>query len=123
MSSKGFKLKNIIAVNSGGFIGTSENEQNIQESLNVILSTQKGMRPGIPDFGCAIINRVFDQNDPTQELVIRDDIISAIETWEPRVEINAVELTINPDTYEIGVQVDYSVIDLGEDNIVKHEIQ
>ena len=50
--SKGFSYRNTVLNRVGGKIETSESEQNIKDSLMVLLSTRKGDRVGMPSYGC-----------------------------------------------------------------------
>lgn len=119
----GFVFRNaILKFGIGGKLATSEDEKNVRDSLNVILSTAKGERPGMPDFGCSCIDRVFDPNDPMMSIIIKEDIISAVNRWEPRAEINDIIFTINEDGYTDEILVDYSVRRIGTPYMVD-EIQ
>lgn len=122
MRYKGYKLGNTVKVIGGG-IATSTDYDNIQEGLQILLSTRRGDRAGMPDYGCSVIERVFDPNDILQMSIIEDDIRETVSAWEPRINLTDVVLTPNEDTFEIDVQVGYEVVDLGEGYEQLDEIQ
>lgn len=110
--SKGFSYRNTILNRVGGKVETSEAEQNIKDSLMVLLSTRKGDRVGMPSYGCGVMDRVFDPLDDFSENIIRDDIFRAVKRWEPRVSLTAVRLVVNQVTFTYAVSVDYDIIDM-----------
>ena len=122
--SKGFVFRNfILSSGIGGKLSTSQDDENIKDSLRVLLTTSKGERAGMPEYGCSITERVFDPNDPMQEIIMREDILEAIQKWEPRVEVNNVEFTLNEDGYTIDTVIDYSTRKLGPDETMIDKIQ
>ena len=68
-------------------------DDDIQQSILIILSTAKGERVMRPDFGCGIHDLVFDPNDATTAASIRVEVNSALVTWEPRIEVLDVTVT------------------------------
>ena len=109
--SKGFSYRNTVLNRVGGKIETSENEQNIKDSLMVLLSTRKGDRVGMPSYGCGVMDRLFDPLDDFSENIIRDDVLRAVKRWEPRVNLTAVRLNVDQDNFSYSVSVDYDIID------------
>jgi phage baseplate assembly protein W len=109
--SKGFVYRNTILDRVGGSIGTSQTEENIKDSLRVLLSTRKGDRVGIPSYGCGVIDRIFDPLDDFSENIIRDDIYRAVKDWEPRINVTAVSLEVDYATFTYSVKVDYDIVD------------
>lgn len=69
-------------------------EQDIRESLNIILSTAPGERTMQPDFGCDIHHHVFDVMNNTTIHQLKDDVKRAILNFEPRIDLQAVEVSI-----------------------------
>lgn len=120
--SKGFRFNNIIATSIGGTIGTSEDDENVADSLRMILSTKKGSRAGMPEFGCDLVDRVFDPNDLLAELVIKEDIADAIQAWEPRVDLSGIVLSTNPDDYTVDIELIYDTIKVNNEEVTKHSI-
>lgn len=123
---KGYVFRNTILKDGeiGGKIDTSEGLQNIRESLAILLATPKGSRAGMPSYGCSIQDKLFDPADPMTELVIKEEIVSAIERWEPRVILKDVYLLLHEDEYTFEVILDYDVKDMvGSNGIMRDVIE
>ena len=61
-----------LQVTPGGKIARAFFEQRVEESIYLILSTAKGERMMLPDFGCGIHDLVFGINDPrTRSAVVQ----------------------------------------------------
>ena len=60
----------------------------VYQSIDSILKTQKGERLFMPEFGTDLEQYLFDLSNPETELFIYDEIIGAVEKYEPRVIID-----------------------------------
>ncbi|HKJ40509.1 MAG TPA: GPW/gp25 family protein [Sunxiuqinia sp.] len=95
-------------------MGTTEvvqDEEDIQQSLRIILGTIPGERVMFPSFGCAIRKFVFETDDPTYMSMLKDAIYDAILFNEPRVKVEKID--IENDRREEGlihIHVLYTVI-------------
>jgi len=59
----------------------------IYQSIQNILTTPKGTRAFLPEFGCNIENYLFDlHTDETREAILTE-IIEALKRWEPRIKM------------------------------------
>jgi Bacteriophage baseplate protein W len=76
-----------LQVNSGGGMAVSLYEQRVEESIYLILSTSKGERVMLPDFGCGIHDLVFQVNDPRTRSVVVEQVRQALVRYEPRVDV------------------------------------
>jgi Bacteriophage baseplate protein W len=70
-----------------GRLAMSEFEQDIRESIRIIVTTAPGERLMRPDFGCGIHELVFSTISPITLGVFESRVRQAITKWEPRVEI------------------------------------
>jgi phage baseplate assembly protein W len=70
-----------------GRIAMSEFEQDIRESIFIILSTAPGERLMRPDFGCGIHELVFSPISRATLSVLESRVRDCIIKFEPRVEI------------------------------------
>lgn len=59
----------------------------LEQAMHLILGTAIGERPMRPEFGCGIHDYVFDPVDVTTAGLIAYEVKSALERWEPRVDI------------------------------------
>jgi phage baseplate assembly protein W len=82
-------------VGADGRLTWSIDEDNVRESIRLILLTEPGERLLREEFGCGLRRFLFEPNTVTTRQLIRDRIAQAIGRWEPRVAVEAVE--VEPD--------------------------
>jgi uncharacterized protein len=78
---------------ASGRIAMSEHEQDIRESIRIIVETAPGERLMRPDFGCGIHDLVFSTISRATVGVFESRIREAITKWEPRVEIIRLDIS------------------------------
>jgi len=99
-----------VSVNSEGKITMSEYEEDIRESIWIILSTSKGERVMRPDFGCGINDFVFASIDSSTLALIESTVREALILWEPRIEV--INIKVSTDMIKEGkliINMDYVV--------------
>lgn len=99
-----------VQVDSAGNIATSAFEQDIRESIRIILGTAKGERAMRPDFGCGIHDFVFGSMNTTTLGLIEASVREALIQWEPRIEL--LSIRVSTEAAEVGqllVGIDYRV--------------
>jgi phage baseplate assembly protein W len=89
---RGWKFPVAVDTTSGR-IAMSAYEQDIRESIRIILATAPGERLMRPDFGCGIHDLVFSTISRATVGLFESRVREAIIKWEPRVEIIAVEIS------------------------------
>lgn len=100
-----------------GGVALSEFEQNIKESISIILGTKPGERQMLPDFGCRIYELMFAPNNTATAALIAHHVQEALERWEARIEV--LEVDAYPDINgRIRVEVKYRVRATGADQAV-----
>jgi phage baseplate assembly protein W len=85
-------------------------EDDIQQSLMIILSTNPGERIMHPTFGCGLKLMVFDTLTESTVTEIIDLVERAILFFETRITLN--EVTVNVDDYHEGridILLDYTI--------------
>lgn len=96
--------------NKTAAVGLLSNEDDIQSSLEILLTTRQGERVMRPDYGCNLDELVFEPLTTTFKTYIKDLISTAILYYEPRIEVNKIELD---DTGELEgrilISIDYTV--------------
>ena len=84
--------------------------EDIQSSLEILLTTRPGERVMRPDYGCNLDELLFEPLTTTFKTYIKDLVSTAILYYEPRIEVNNIELD---DTGElegrIVISIDYTV--------------
>ncbi len=73
-----------------GSVALVRGEQEIIESIRLVLATSPGERPMRPEFGCAIHDLVFAPADAATAGRIAYEVRLALERWEPRIDLTDV---------------------------------
>lgn len=83
-------------VGADGRLAWSAGEQNVRESIRLILLTTPGERLMRERFGCGIREFLFEPNTVTTRELLRRRITQAIGRWEPRVRVQEVTVSADP---------------------------
>lgn len=70
-----------------GSIALAHAEEDVRQSIQIILDTVPGERPMRPEFGCDLQQFVFESVDPSVVGRIGDEVRAALERWEPRIDV------------------------------------
>ena len=87
-----------------------EGESDIEQSLEIILSTRPGERTLQPTFGCNLDQFVFENMNLTNIVKMQEIVETALILHEPRVDVHGV--TVSQDENLEGkllINIDYSV--------------
>jgi phage baseplate assembly protein W len=90
-----------LGVSATGGIALSSGDDEISESIRLILGTARGERPMRPLFGCGIHDFVFSAVDISFAGSVQQEVRDALERWEPRIDVG--EITVIPDEGREGV--------------------
>ncbi|MEG0338450.1 MAG: GPW/gp25 family protein [Oscillospiraceae bacterium] len=97
---RGFSFPPTVDLATGRFKTVSADED-IKQSIYIIITTHKNERMMLPDFGCNINDFVFELPDAETIGMIRSEITDALIQWEPRI-------------VDIDVDLDYDDINNGK---------
>lgn len=89
---------------------TSDSYQAINNSINNILFTARGERVGDPEFGSNLIEFLFEPVDYYVSYLIADRILDNIEFYEPRIFIDEILISPEPDNNTYNVNIKYTII-------------
>ena len=81
---RGFAFPPRIDPATGQFV-MAENEEDIRQSIYIILMTRKKERAMLPDFGCAVHEYLFDVPDSAFAVRISHEVEDALTKYEPRI--------------------------------------
>jgi phage baseplate assembly protein W len=84
-----------VSVNLTGGVSSSQYEENIRQSIFVILGTAPGERVMRPDFGCRIHDLLFAPNNTVTAVRAAYYCEEALYKYEPRIHKVDVEATPN----------------------------
>lgn len=79
-----------------GGIAISSREQEIEEAIDIILSTPKGQRVMRPEFGCRIHELLWAPINTDTITAAKHYVEEALAWWEPRIEVQAVVVSQDP---------------------------
>lgn len=90
----------------------SEDSRAIKADLMHLLTTRKGERLYMPDFGTNLLKFIFEPNDGKTLGEIKDEISQSVKKYMPNLRINdvIVERSTTND-YSATIRVDYTVTD------------
>lgn len=100
-----------VKLNASGRFELSKYEEDIEESIRIILGTIPGERVMQPEFGCGIYEYVFSTINISNLALIEEEVKKALTLYEPRIEI--IKIKAYPDTNRDGViliDIEYRVI-------------
>lgn len=92
----------------GRFRPLTELEE-IKQSVHLILTTRRGERSFRPKFGANLDQYAFELMDTTTYNLIRQEVVAALQTWEPRICNIRVELDHRPEAGQLIANVFYEV--------------
>ena len=99
-----------IQVTPNGRIAQARNEQRIEESIYLILSTAKGERVMLPDFGCGIHNLVFAPNNQITLSAVARNVRQALVAYEPRIDVLDINAETAPEEPNLLlIRIDYRI--------------
>jgi phage baseplate assembly protein W len=88
----------------------TSDEADIQLSLQILLSTRKGERVMVPDYGCNLDEMVFEPMNTTFKSYISQMIRTSILFYEPRIDLNSLLLDDSQDAQGIIIiNISYTV--------------
>ncbi|HMI52381.1 MAG TPA: GPW/gp25 family protein [Candidatus Saccharimonadales bacterium] len=85
-------------------------ETDVEQSIKIILSTGQGERVMRPDFGAGLNAFVFGPINQTMMQRIQTRVQEALVEWEPRIDVESVNVTTNSDIRNLLlIQITYRV--------------
>ena len=99
-----------LKIDGRGGIALSQHENDIEESIRIIVGTAKGERRMRPNFGCEIHDLVFAPNNATTWGLAAHYVEDALGWWEPRIEVIDVETQIDSeDSARLLININYRI--------------
>lgn len=81
-----------LSTNGRGGLAMVAGEQDIEQSVQIILGTMPGERVMRPEFGCRAWELIFAPNNAATRTLLARYVQDALEFWEPRIELINVEV-------------------------------
>lgn len=90
-------------VGSDGRVPFSAGEPNIRQAIEIVLRTNQRERLRLPDFGAGLERFLFEPNTTATQRQIEDRISKSLQTWEPRIAVQSIDVATDPDDPEAAV--------------------
>ncbi|HEY3284052.1 MAG TPA: GPW/gp25 family protein [Armatimonadota bacterium] len=99
-----------LQVTPSGRIALARYEQRIEESIYLILSTARGERVMLPEFGCGIHDLVFAPNSSMTLTLAVQMAREALVDYEPRIDVLEVSAESAPEQPNLLlIRIDYRI--------------
>jgi Bacteriophage baseplate protein W len=104
-----------LILDPSGRLEMVSNLESVEQSLALLLSTRPGERVMRPQYGCDLHGLVFAPNDDTTAGLAAHYVRKAVQTWEPRVELLAVDAVRDQAApYVLNITLSYRLRSTGE---------
>ncbi len=88
----------------------SEAEEDVEESLHILLGTYPGERLMRPDYGCRLRDYCFRNYEESTIVQLDEEIRNAIDNFEPRVTVENTDYKMDDVNDILQIIIDYKVI-------------
>jgi uncharacterized protein len=89
----------------------SSGEQNVRESIAIILRTRPGERLMHANFGCGLDRYLFEPNNIATLRLIQEDVKDALTRWEPRIRLDDIRVASDPlEPRAVNIAIFYTLI-------------
>lgn len=99
-----------LCVDAMGRLELVSADQDIQQSIAIILGTRPGERVMRPEFGCDVSDLIFEPRDAILVGKIRSSVTRALARWEPRIEVIDVSPALDAESDgRVLVTIEYQI--------------
>lgn len=96
---------------AGGGLGYVSGDDNVTQSLLVLLKTAAGERLMRPEFGTTVPELVFEAGSDQNLFRLEQALLETIQRWEPRVEVDGVAASrVAGEDGVVDVSVTYRIL-------------
>lgn len=93
-----------------GALATVEDDDAVRQALLLLISTGPGERVMRPEYGCDLRKLLFAPNDDTAAGLAIHYVRQAVERWEPRVDVVAIDAgRVTERDEQLEIVLDYRV--------------
>src|SRR5215471_20286930 len=92
-----------------GSLGYVSGDDNVEQSLHILLMTQLGERVMRSDFGTKLPRLVFSPGSTQYLRLLERTVQDAVINWEPRVDVDQVTAEADPvEAFKVVVSITYT---------------
>jgi len=84
-------------------------EEDVEQAVQIILLTARGERVMLGEFGAGLRDYVFEPNSEATRSRLEEAVRKALVDWEPRIDLERVEVTEGDAPNVVLIHVDYVV--------------
>lgn len=84
------------------------NEEDVEQSLGILLKTELEERIMRPDFGCGLQQYVYENLNARVIGLLKDEIRAAILSHESRIDLNTVEILEGQEEGYVLIKINYT---------------
>lgn len=92
-----------------GSVALVTEDREIAEAIRLILGTTPGERPMRPEFGSRLSDYVFAPADATTAGLLANEVRTALERWEPRIDVGDVDIAFHAASGTVYIDVHYQI--------------
>ncbi len=108
-----------LQINPRGELALVRGERDIEQSVRIILETAPGERVMRPEFGCRIHELIFAPRNAATEALVIHYVEQALERWEPRIDVQDVEISADYDSGgTLLVEIKYLIKDTHDERSI-----
>jgi len=94
-----------LAPGPDGALVRAEGAEKVRQSIYLILETEPGERVMRPTFGCGLRRFLMKPNTTATRALIQREVASALSAWEPRIEVQSVEVVAAADPAAVLITI------------------
>jgi phage baseplate assembly protein W len=99
-----------VCLAADGQAGTVAYEEDIAQSIKIILGTNRGERVMRPEFGAGLNAFIFEPVNQTTMQLVQTRVEEALVDWEPRIDVITVKVTTEAATHnQLLIDITYRV--------------
>ena len=91
----------------------------VKQAVRNLLLTNFSEKPFLPRFGGDLNSMLFRLSTDIDDDQLEDDIIKAIESYEPRAKVLNINTIVSPDNHEVRATVTFQVVSTQEQAFVE----
>ncbi len=100
-------------VDARGRTAATDPADHIRDMIEELLFTTPGERVNRPDFGCGLLDLVFEPNSPELAAALQVSAEGALQRWLGDV-ITVESLTVTADESTLHIEISYRIIATGQ---------
>jgi phage baseplate assembly protein W len=90
----------------------------IKNSIRNIFNTKKGEKILAPEFGSSLEQYLFEPITEIYGRIIAEDILNSIEKFEPRIEVQKINVITKPDENMYDIGVSYKFLQIKKQSVI-----